>query len=79
MKTLSSQDQRKEAVRFTFVYPGIFLAVALIFGAVATLPSKSGVSMHDLDNVVRGMTAMVMGASSLSLLGYLKMKKCLSS
>ena len=79
MKTLSSQDQKKEAVRFTFVYPCIFLTIAFIFGAVATLPNQTGITVHELDTVVRGMTAMVMSAVLLALSGYLKMKKCLSS
>jgi hypothetical protein len=74
MKKSISDLKRKEALRLVFLYPGVLLLVALLFGALA---SGKQVSAHQLDLTVRGMTALVMAAFSIALMGYLKLRGCL--
>ena len=57
-----------------FVYPWALLFLAFLFGAMA---NGEHVSAHQLDLIVRGMTALILCSSSIDLLGYLKLRKCL--
>lgn len=68
-------SQKKQALRLTFVYPGIVLGLVVIFGAAAM--SMKATDSHVVDNAVRGMTAFSMLAFSLAALGYLNLRKCL--
>ena len=70
------EAQKKEAVRLAFWYPGVFLVVVVGFGAIASSGSAK-IGAHDLDNAVRGMTALSMLALALASLGYIKLRRCL--
>ena len=70
-----NETQKKEAIRLALLYPGMFLGLVVILGAIAS--SDAGkFTPHDLDNAVRGMTALSTLAVSTAVLGYLKLKKC---
>jgi len=69
------EAQKKEAIRLAFWYPCVFLVLVVFFGATAS-SADGKLTPHDLDNAVRGMTALSILAISLAVLGYMKLKKC---
>jgi hypothetical protein len=75
MKT-ETEIRKKEAIRLAFWYPGVFLMVVVFLGAIVSSGSNK-IAGHDLDNAVRGMTALSLLALVLASLGYIKLKRCL--
>ena len=69
-------NHKRKALRLAFLYPGIFLMLAAVFGAFASLSSKS-VSVDVLENAIRGMTALTLLAISGAAIGFFKVKKLL--
>jgi hypothetical protein len=75
MKT-KTETEKKEAFRLAFCYPGVLLVIAVLLGAIISSGSHK-ISLHDLGNAVRGLTALSMLALVLASLGYIKLKRCL--
>jgi hypothetical protein len=74
MKT-ETEIRKKEAVRLAFWYPGVFLMAAVFLGVIISSGSNK-IPVHNLDNAVRGMTALSMLALVLASWGYIKLKRC---